>query len=112
MPAVLSVNISRTKGVRKESVPAIRLRLGHGVEGDAHAGDWHRQGQPAGPGKASTRCVKGGLDLQPGDFAENITTTGLDVPLPSRRHAPAPRFRGDRRTDPDRQGNATPAAPS
>ena len=43
MAEVTAVNISREKGVRKESVPYIDLKLRHGIVGDAHAGDWHRQ---------------------------------------------------------------------
>ena len=36
---VLAVSISRTKGIKKENVPSANLRIGHGIEGDAHAGD-------------------------------------------------------------------------
>ena len=43
MAEVTAVNISREKGVRKESVPYIDLKLRHGIVGDAHAGDWYRQ---------------------------------------------------------------------
>ena len=40
---VVSVNISEEKGTVKREVPEIRLKLRHGIVGDAHAGDWHRQ---------------------------------------------------------------------
>ena len=43
MAKVLSVNISEKKGERKHPVPEIRLKLRHGIAGDAHAGDWHRR---------------------------------------------------------------------
>ena len=43
MAYVVSVNISQKKGERKHPVPVIRLKLRHGILGDAHAGDWHRQ---------------------------------------------------------------------
>ena len=43
MPSVTSVNISTAKGTRKSEVPLIRLVRDHGIEGDAHAGNWHRQ---------------------------------------------------------------------
>lgn len=43
MAKVLSVNISEKKGEQKHPVPEIRLKLRHGIDGDAHAGDWHRQ---------------------------------------------------------------------
>ena len=43
MAEVVSVNISEKKGTRKREVPEIQLKLRHGIVGDAHAGDWHRQ---------------------------------------------------------------------
>ena len=43
MGKVLAVCISEKKGTVKHPVPEIDLRVGHGIEGDAHAGDWHRQ---------------------------------------------------------------------
>ena len=55
------------------------LVLDRGFEGDAHAGDWHRQVSPARASSRSTRCATKGLDVGPGDFAENITTEGIDL---------------------------------
>ena len=43
MAEVVSVNISEKKGTVKREVPEIHLKLRHGIVGDAHAGDWHRQ---------------------------------------------------------------------
>ena len=43
MARVLSVNISEKKGTIKTPVAEIQLKLRHGIVGDAHAGDWHRQ---------------------------------------------------------------------
>ena len=43
MAKVVSVNISEKKGTLKRAVPEIELKLRHGIVGDAHAGDWHRQ---------------------------------------------------------------------
>ena len=43
MAEVVSVNISGKKGTVKREVPEIQLKLRHGIVGDAHAGDWHRQ---------------------------------------------------------------------
>jgi MOSC domain-containing protein YiiM len=49
-----------------------------GMQGDAHAGDWHRQLSLLA--QESIDKMQGhGLVLQPGDFAENITTQGLDL---------------------------------
>ena len=78
-PRVVAVSVSRTKGVRKDNVPVIRVRIGHGVEGDAHAGDWHRQVSILAQ-ESIDKMRDMGLSVTPGDFAENITTTGLDVP--------------------------------
>lgn len=80
MAKVVSVNVSREKGVRKESVPACRLVAGHGIEGDAHAGAWHRQVSLLA--RESIDKMQGrlaGIELKPGDFAENITTSGIAV---------------------------------
>ncbi len=43
MAEVISVNISEKKGEQKHPVREIQLKLRHGIVGDAHAGDWHRQ---------------------------------------------------------------------
>ena len=43
MAHVTAVNISEKKGVRKHEVPYIDVKCHHGIVGDAHAGDWHRQ---------------------------------------------------------------------
>ena len=76
MAKVVSVNISDTKGVVKKPVDEVVLREGVGVEGDAHSGPWHRQVSLLG--MESIEIMRGqGLDVGPGDFAENITTQGL-----------------------------------
>ena len=75
---VLAVSISKTKGVKKTNVDSARLLIGHGLEGDAHAGDWHRQVSLLA--QESIDKMKGlGVDVAAGDFAENITTVGLDL---------------------------------
>ena len=43
MAKVVSVNTSERKGEQKHPLPEIELKLRHGIVGDAHAGDWHRQ---------------------------------------------------------------------
>ena len=40
---VIAVCLSEKKGIQKHEVPEIDLVFGHGIEGDAHAGNWHRQ---------------------------------------------------------------------
>jgi MOSC domain-containing protein YiiM len=75
---VIAVCISQNKGERKTPVPAIELRENHGVVGDAHAGEWHRQvSLLASESIAKMKSL--GLDVTTGDFAENITTSGIDL---------------------------------
>ena len=75
---VVAVCISEKKGQRKKEVPELRLRLGHGIEGDAHAGNWHRQVSLLGE-ESIDRMRALGLTLTPGAFAENIVTRGLTL---------------------------------
>ena len=76
MAEVIAVCISTRKGVRKNEVPEITLRIAHGIEGDAHAGDWHRQISLLGEESIDTMRALG-LHLTPGAFAENIVTRGI-----------------------------------
>ena len=77
---VVSVNVSPRKGTRKESVSEGRARLveQHGVEGDAHAGSWHRQVSFLAQ-ESIERTREHGLNVAAGDFGENITTAGIDL---------------------------------
>ncbi len=78
MATVVATCISENKGERKKPVDAVELREEHGIVGDAHAGDWHRQvSLLATESIAKMRAL--GLDVDSGDFAENITTTGIDL---------------------------------
>jgi MOSC domain-containing protein YiiM len=78
MAVVTSVNISEKKGVRKNEVPEIVLKRDVGIEGDAHAGDWHRQISLLA--EESVDKAKEKLpSLTPGAFAENINTRGLEL---------------------------------
>ena len=74
---VLAVCISEEKGVQKHEVDRVFLRPRHGIEGDAHAGDWHRQVSLLGI--ESVKKIQDKIDfaLNNGDFAENILTEGL-----------------------------------
>ncbi|MFW5999409.1 MAG: cyclic pyranopterin monophosphate synthase MoaC [Halanaerobiaceae bacterium] len=69
---------SEKKGVTKESVGEVVLRKDHGIEGDAHAGDWHRQVSLLAREDIEMMEEKG-LDLDPGDFGENIITQGFNL---------------------------------
>ena len=73
---VVAVCISEKKGVRKREVPYIEVKCNHGIVGDAHAGDWHRQISLLGEESIDTMRAMG-LNLTAGAFAENIVTRGI-----------------------------------
>lgn len=79
VPSIISINISHEKGERKKPVDGAELQAGHGIAGDAHAGDWHRQVSLLALESIQSMKDKG-LDVGPGDFAENITTEGIVLP--------------------------------
>jgi len=84
MAKILSVCISEVRGVAKHPVAYLHLIPGHGIEGDAHAGDWHRQVSLLAKESVDKLQSKITLQLKPGDFAENILTEGIslkDLPL-------------------------------
>ena len=75
---VTSVNLSAKKTVRKTPGTSGTLVAGSGFDGDAHAGDWHRQVSLLAEESIAKMQAKG-LDVDAGDFAENITTRGIDL---------------------------------
>ena len=79
MARVVSVNISEKKGTLKKPVPEIELKLRHGIVGDAHAGDWHRQISLLAEESIDTMRLRSPIALDPGVFAENINTEGIDL---------------------------------
>ena len=83
MAQVVSVNISEKKGMRKHPVPYIDVRLRHGIVGDAHAGDWHRQISLLAVESVDAMRADCPVPLDSGVFAENINTAGIDL-----RHLP------------------------
>jgi len=84
--SVVAVNISKSKGERKVSVASVLFREEHGIVDDAHAGNWHRQISLLAS-ESIDKMRKLGLDVDCGDFAENITTEGLElVALPIGTH--------------------------
>jgi len=75
---VLAVNISDDKGTKKTNIQSCLLVKDHGLKGDAHAGPWHRQVSLLA--NESIRKMRDmGLNVTYGDFAENITTEGVDL---------------------------------
>ena len=75
---VKTVSVSRTKGVKKTNVPRVCLKVDHGIQDDAHAGPWHRQVSLLAM-ESVAKIRARGLDVNPGDFAENITTEGIEL---------------------------------
>lgn len=74
---VLAVNISKVKGVIKESIPSGFFEADFGLVGDAHAGKWHRQVSLLAQESIDKMTQIGIEGLCSGKFAENITTEGL-----------------------------------
>ena len=75
---IKAISISKDRGTRKDNIPAAELKAGFGIEGDAHAGNWHRQVSLLGQESIEKMRAKG-ADVSAGDFAENITTEGIDL---------------------------------
>ena len=75
---VLAVNISEKKGTRKANIQSCLIVRESGLKGDAHAGPWHRQVSLLADESIQKMKAKG-LKVGYGDFAENITTQGLDL---------------------------------
>ncbi len=73
---VVAVSVSDHKGIKKQNVATVRLLTEHGIEGDAHAGPWHRQVSLLAAESIAKIRAKG-LAVAAGDFAENITTEGI-----------------------------------
>ncbi|MGD0622690.1 MAG: MOSC domain-containing protein [Thermacetogeniaceae bacterium] len=78
MAKIIAVCTSQNKEERKTDVGQGLLVTDHGLQGDAHAGPWHRQ--------VSLLAVESidkmralGLNVGPGDFAENLTTEGIEL---------------------------------
>ena len=77
---IVSINISKKKGTKKKSVgeEPVNVLLDFGIENDAHAGDWHRQVSFLA-NESIHKVKQAGIDVQPGSFAENFTTEGVDL---------------------------------
>ena len=79
MASVIAVCKSKKKGIKKEPVAEVLIKEDYGVIGDAHADCLtHRQVSLLAI-ESIDKMRNQGLDLKPGDFAENITTRGIDL---------------------------------
>ncbi|WP_022851306.1 MOSC domain-containing protein [Limisalsivibrio acetivorans] len=78
MGKILYISTSEKKGVQKSNVDKANMIDNFGIEGDAHAGKWHRQVSFLAE-ESIDKMRKSGIDVSGGDFAENITTEGVDL---------------------------------
>lgn len=79
MGKIEAICISSRKGEKKKPVQSVLFVAGHGIEGDAHAGPWHRQVSILSLDDVEDMKRKGLPDLKPGDFAENVVVSGVDL---------------------------------
>jgi MOSC domain-containing protein YiiM len=83
---IVAVCTSEKTGTRKANVGSALVKINWGIEGDAHAGEWHRQVSLLAM-ESIDKMRAQGLEVGPGDFAENITTEGLvlyELPIGTR----------------------------
>lgn len=74
---VLAVCVSREKGTQKQNVGSAHFIEDFGIEGDAHAGKWHRQVSLLSHDKIEAFRAKG-AEVIDGAFGENLVVTNLD----------------------------------
>ena len=87
MAKVIAVNISKEKGIPKEPIESGYFEVDHGLVGDAHAGEWHRQVSLLGNESIDKIRAKGMEGIDAGRFAENLTTEGIvlyELPIGTR----------------------------
>jgi len=78
LKTIKAISISDKKGMRKKNRDTSRLIKNFGLENDAHGGKWHRQVSFLAQESINFMREKG-LDVVAGNFAENITTEGIDL---------------------------------
>ena len=77
MGKVIATCISEIRGVQKKNVHTVKVVEGYGIENDAHGGNWHRQISLLGQESIDKMTALGVEGLDPGKFAENLTTEGI-----------------------------------
>ena len=78
---IYSISISSERGQLKKEVPEASFVAGYGIENDGHGGDWGRQVTCLSFESLQKVNIEKGLNMGPGDFAENVLTEGLDLSL-------------------------------
>jgi len=75
---IKAISVSKEKGTQKTNVTRAELQADFGIIGDAHSGNWHRQVSLLGL-ESIDKMIAKGAKVAPGNFAENITTEGIDL---------------------------------
>lgn len=75
---IKAISVSEKKGTQKTNVPEAELKTDFGIVGDAHAASWHRQISLLA-NESIEKMIAKGAKVSPGNFAENITTEGIDL---------------------------------
>ena len=75
---IKAISVSQKRGTQKTNVPEAELKTDFGIVGDAHAASWHRQISLLANDSIEKMIAKGDK-VSPGNFAENITTEGIDL---------------------------------
>jgi len=75
---IKAISVSEEKGTQKINVPTAELKTDYGIIGDAHSGNWHRQVSLLAL-ESIDKMIAKGAKVAPGNFAENITTEGIDL---------------------------------
>jgi MOSC domain-containing protein YiiM len=79
MGRIEAICVSVRKGVKKTAQPSAWFVAGHGIDGDAHAGPWHRQVSLLSADDVERMRQRGLRDVKPGDFAENLVVSGVNL---------------------------------
>lgn len=77
----MSINVSKKTGTKKEPVEECRVIVDSGIEGDAHAGILPNRQVSLLATESIEKIRNKGLDINYGDFAENLTTEGIVLHL-------------------------------
>ena len=75
---IKAISVSQEKGTQKTNVPRAELKADFGIIGDVHSGNWHRQVSLLAL-ESIDKMIAKGAKVAPGNFAENITTEGIDL---------------------------------